>query len=302
MTRIVVFGSLNADFVIDVAALPQPGETILGTNFRTVSGGKGGNQAHAAAKLAPPQVTVVMVARVGDDDAGNILREDLANAGADISQIQRINGYPSGTALITVDQLGTNTIVVSPGANKTWDDTAVIGVPLEPGDIFVVQLEVPTVAVRTAVEYARSRGARVILNAAPVDPTVINILSHVDVLIVNEIEAEQLLGLSNLSPEHISATRSVFAGDLVITRGGDGVTVASHTGVITNIPPHRVNAIDTVGAGDAFVGGLAVALAMELDICTAARHGNAAGALTATVSGARHPDLSPQQLHTLIGR
>lgn len=289
MGRVLVVGSLNLDLVYRVRHLPRPGETLLGAGLRRFSGGKGGNQAHAAARVAPPGVEVAMVACVGADEAGARLRADLADAGVDVSGLVDVP-EPSGIALIAVDEAGENTIVVVPGANAAWPADAAERIRVARGDVVVLQLEVPLDVVSAVVDRAAAAGARVVLNAAPADPGAREFLDRVDVLVVNEREAAELLGLDDPGATEVAVAAARLNGSLVVTRGSRGVIVAAD-GQVEELPAFPVRAVDTVGAGDAFVGGLAVALAAGETLREAARQGSAAGALTTTVVGARHPGL-----------
>lgn len=298
MSRVVVVGSLNLDLITEVDHLPSPGETILGGAFRQVSGGKGGNQAHAAVGVARSrveqagEVAVVMIGRVGEDAAANRLCGDLAAAGVDVSAVGRSRNAASGIALITVAADGANTIVVAPGANYDWPADAMTEVSFEPDDVVVTQLEVPLGVVHAVAGAARAAGARFVLNAAPADPRVIEVLSRADVVVLNEIEAEQLLEIRTAELDEIGAARARLDGDLVVTLGADGAVVAARDGRTVHVPGLAVDAIDTVGAGDAFVGALAATLAAGADVVDAAATANAVGAITATVRGARHPGLA----------
>lgn len=299
--RVIVVGSINLDLLYRVPHLPRPGETLLGAELVRLSGGKGGNQAHAAAKVAPAEVSVAMVGCVGDDDAATMLRGDLAAAGVDVSAVRSVAG-PSGTALIAVDERGENTIVVIPGANATWPSAAATSIDLRPGDVVVLQLEVPFAVVEATVARATAAGARVALNAAPLDRRVLPLLEHVDALIVNEIEARELFGFDvALGADDVAGTAADLDTALVVTLGARGVLFAPARGAATTLPAFAVDAIDTVGAGDAFIGGFAAAWAAGGSLETAVRWGAAAGALTATVSGARHPDLTPAAVQALAG-
>lgn len=299
--RVVVVGSVNLDLLYRVPHLPRAGETLLGADLVRLSGGKGGNQAHAAAKIAPPGVTVAMIACLGDDEGATLLRGDLAAAGVDVAGVQTVAG-PSGTALIAVDDRGENTIVVIPGANGAWPESAVASIDMRAGDVVVVQLEVPFAVVETVVSRAAAAGARVVLNAAPLDRRATELLDSVDVLVVNEIEAAELFGFdAGLSADDIAGIAGGLATDLVVTLGARGAVFAPARGEATSLPAFAVDAIDTVGAGDAFVGGLAAALAASATLETAVRWGSAAGALTATVVGARHPGLDRKAIETLAG-
>lgn len=291
MGRVVVVGSVNLDLVYRVPHLPRPGETLLGGDLVRFSGGKGGNQAHAAGRLAAPETEVRMIACVGDDEAGAVLRADLAQAGVDVSGVRAVPA-PSGVALIAVDESGENTIVVVPGANAAWPTEAVDDLALETTDVVVVQLEIPFEVVASVVARAAAAGARIVLNAAPFDRRVAELLDRVAVLVVNEGEAAELFGIDGvLDAEAVAIAAAGSRAAVVVTLGALGVLVAAD-GAVTAIPAFPVDAVDTVGAGDAFVGGLAAALAEGTPLETAVRRGAAAGALTATVPGARHPELA----------
>lgn len=294
-------GSVNLDLVYRVSHLPRPGETLLGTELVRLSGGKGGNQAHAAARVAPAGMAVAMIACVGDDEAAGGLREDLARAGVDTGGMRGVPG-PSGTALIAVDDAGENTIVVVPGANAAWPDDLIDGFPLAPGDVVVLQLEIPFPVVAAVARRASAAGARVVLNAAPLDRRVAELLPLVDVLVVNEIEAAELFGLNGVLDEEILTGAVVGpTTHLVVTLGARGALLAPAGGAVTTRPAYPVDAIDTVGAGDAFVGGFAAEWAAGGSLEAAVRTGSAAGALTATVPGARHPGLDRAGVERLAG-
>lgn len=297
----IVVGSINLDLLYRVPHLPRPGETLLGSGLVRLSGGKGGNQAHAAAKVASTGVPVAMVACVGDDDAATTLRGDLVAAGVDVSAVRTVSG-PSGTALIAVDEQGENTIVVIPGANAAWPSSAVTALDLRPGDVVVVQLEVPFAVVAASVAHAAAKGARVVLNAAPLDRRALEVLGDVDVLIVNDIEARELFGFDTTpAADDVAGIAGDLDTALVVTLGAHGVLFAPARGTATAQPAFPVDAIDTVGAGDAFVGGFAAALAAGAPLDIAVRWGAAAGALTATVPGARHHGLTREAVDALAG-
>jgi ribokinase len=299
--RVVVVGSVNRDLVYRVPRLPRPGETVLGGELTTLSGGKGGNQAHAAARTAPVGVEVTMVACVGDDEAADRLRADLRDAGVDTDGMLAVPG-PSGTALIAVDDAGENTIVVSPGANEAWPEGRADELELRPGDVVVLQLEVPFPVVASVVARAAALGCRIVLNAAPLDRRVGGLLPSIDVLVVNEVEAAELFGIGGeLDPGVVAGIAAALPCDLVVTLGARGVLVAPRRAPVASVAAFPVDAIDTVGAGDAFVGGLAAALAAGAPLDAAVRRGSAAGALTATVRGARHPGLDREAVDSLAG-
>jgi ribokinase len=298
---VIVVGSVNLDLLYRVPHLPRPGETLLGADLVRLSGGKGGNQAHAAAKVAAAGVQVAMVACVGDDEAATTLRGDLVAAGVDVTAVQIVAG-PSGTALIAVEAGGENTIVVIPGANAAWPPSAVTAIDMGAEDVVVVQLEVPFEVVEATVARAATSGARVVLNAAPLDRRALDLLGDVDVLVVNDIEARELFGFDTaLGEDDVAAVAGDVDTALVVTLGARGVLFAAARGTATSLSAYAVDAIDTVGAGDAFVGGFAAALAAGAPLETAVRWGAAAGALTATVPGARHPGLTRMAVESLVG-
>lgn len=288
----MVVGSLNADLTLRVHRIPVPGETVVADETLRAPGGKGGNQAHAAARTMPG-VVARMVGAVGRDDAGRELLADLERSGVDTAGVRAVDA-PSGTAVIALDPDGRNTIVVAPGANHRWDTPPAVGA--DAGDIVVLQLELPLDVVAAAAREAADAGARILLNAAPVTPGAAELLPFVDVLVVNELEATELLGLD---PDDETSLRRAAAGadvDLIVTLGENGVAVAERSGRTARLPALPATVVDTVGAGDAFVGALAACLAAGEDLSTAARRGTAAAALTVAVPGARRPDLAPDQV------
>ncbi|HEV2873393.1 MAG TPA: ribokinase [Actinomycetota bacterium] len=266
--EVAVVGSLNLDLVVRVARLPGPGETVSGNDVFRNPGGKGANQAVAAARLGR---RVAMVGRVGDDDAGRELLGSLEADAVDTSQVRVVAGVPSGIALITVSEDGENQIVVSPGANArlTPDDVGQAGAALGAAAVTLLQREVPLEAVAAAARAARGTVA---LNPAPVRDLPEELLAEVDVLVPNRVELAQLAG--GAEPETVvEATR--LAGRLparavVVTLGADGCLVIEH-GDATHVPAVPVRAVDTTAAGDAFCGGLADALAGGATLEDAAR-------------------------------
>jgi len=300
VSRVVVVGSVNLDVVYRVPHLPRPGETLLGADLRRLSGGKGGNQAHAAARVAARGVEVALVACVGDDEAAARLDRDLAEAGVVLEGMHHVPG-PSGTALIAVDAAGENTIVVIPGANAAWPDDAVDRLDILPGDVVVLQLEIPFDVVESVVARAATAEARVVLNAAPLDRRVAGLLDRVEVLVVNRVEAAELFGLgSEADADTLAAAVARAPTSVVVTLGAEGALIGIPRSPVSAVPAYPIDAIDTVGAGDAFVGGLAAALADGATLETAVHWGSAAGALTATVVGARHPGLDRGATRALV--
>ena len=315
MTCVVVVGSLNSDIVVTASRHPLPGETILGDNVATFGGGKGANQAVAAARAG---AEVRMVGRVGADAAGVTLTDGLRADGIDVTQVGVCKHDPSGTALIVVaSNGGENSIVVVPGANAKLrpvhvDDAAASGAFRTDGGtgVLLIQLEIPLDTVARALELARSEGLTTILNAAPATAAVRPLLAMVDVLVVNELELAPAAGNSDGNSDDTDAVDgTIDAGvtailaivpAVIVTLGSQGALVADRHGV-EHIAAHQVEVVDTTGAGDAFCGVLAAALAAGLDLRHAAIRANAAGALATTKAGAQPSAPTAAAVDALLG-
>lgn len=282
--HIVVVGSINMDLVVRAPRHPQPGETILGTDFQTFPGGKGANQAVSAARLGGQ---VSMVGRVGDDPFGSSLLATLEKDGINTGTVLRTDGVSSGVALITVNDAGQNNIVVVPGANGrlTPQDIHAARSVFRGASVVLLQLEIPLTTVTEAIALARLEGAQVILNPSPAQPLSPSLLAQVNYLIPNEHELSLLTGMrpDSLSPDIL---KSMGVDCLIVTLGSEGVLVVEDQSVL-RIQPHRVDVVDTTAAGDAFAGAFAVALSEGQSIKAAASFGNAAGALAVTKAGAQ---------------
>ncbi|MGD9049984.1 MAG: ribokinase [Anaerolineae bacterium] len=293
---IVVVGSLNMDLVIRSPRIPQPGETIIGGEFHTVPGGKGANQAVAAARLG---ARVSMVGRVGKDAFGGTLLENLAADGIDHDLVVQDGQAATGVALIVVDDNGENSIVVASGANMhlTLADVEAAEAVIAAADVLILQLEVPLECVIRSAELARAHRVKVVLNPAPARPVPARLLSMVDVLVPNESEAALLAGLPVGTPsEAMKAARELLGsgvGTVILTLGERGALPAQGREMQV-VPAFDVKAVDTTAAGDAFMAGLAVALAEGKGLEEAVRQGNAAGGLAATKLGAQ-PSLPTRQ-------
>jgi ribokinase len=290
---IIVTGSLNMDFVVQVERLPAPGETARGWNFQTIPGGKGANQACAAARLARAN-PVSMIGRVGFDAFADHLRASLAAAGAGISRIHGCRRAPTGVALIWVDRAGQNSIVIAPGANNE----------LLPADIeterdaFVsaacalFQLETPLETVAAGLRLARAGGALSILDPAPAQPLEPDLLAMVDLLTPNETEACLLAGLAprrialSDAPALAAQLRQRGPRAVILKLGDQGCFYSGPEGA-WHAPAFPVEAIDATAAGDTFNGALAVALAEGQPVPAALRFANAAAALSVTRLGAQ---------------
>ncbi|MCM2417432.1 ribokinase [Streptomyces sp. RKAG293] len=297
--RLVVVGSLNMDLSVTVPRLPRPGETVSGADVVRGPGGKGGNQAVAAARLG---ARVRLVGLLGDDTHGVELRAALTAEGIDDSAVGTLPDTASGLALIVVQHDGENTITLSPGANHHLDEATLRslteGTVANRADTVLLQLEVPLPTVLAAAREARAAGALTVLNAAPLPgpgPLPAELLRAVDVLIVNETEAAGLLGL----PDGPSAGRDedwtaraerlrlLGPGTVVVTLGAAGAVAADARGGLSE-PGFPADAVDTVGAGDAFCAQLAIALGLGRPLAESVRRACAAGAVAATRHGAQN--------------
>ncbi|MFB6872592.1 ribokinase [Streptomyces sp. NPDC056323] len=281
MTRIAVLGSTNMDLVAYVERAPERGETVTGREFRTVPGGKGANQAVAAARAGGE---VLMIGAVGDDEYGNLLRSGLEHSGVDTDLLHTAEG-PSGTAHIVVDDTGANSIVVIPGANGT---VTAIGpgemATIAEADLLLLQLELPLSAVIEGAKAAHAQGVRTILTPSPVQPLPCELLDCVDLLIPNEHEAAALSGFTD---PHAAAQHLLSqVPAVVITLGSKGCLYAARGGEPVVLPAPEVTAVDTTGAGDTFVGTLAVALGERRPVPQALAWASAAAALCVQRLGA----------------
>jgi ribokinase len=284
--HITVIGSINMDLVVRTPRFPGPGETILGSDFLTVPGGKGANQAVAVARMG---ARTAMLGRVGSDAFGEQMLKGLQGEGIDTGHVSVDSEAPSGVALITVVESGENNIIVVPGANGRLSpqDVEDAEATLDASSSIVLQLEIPLPTVMGAVDSAARRGVRVILNAAPARPLPPDLLGKVDYLIVNELEAALLTGLDSTQPEEASkALLAQGPANVVITLGNAGALLATPQGLEV-VPTFEVSVVDTTAAGDAFAGAFAVALAEGKGPLEAVRRANAAGALAATRLGAQ---------------
>jgi ribokinase len=286
--RVVVVGSANLDIVVPVPHHPMTGETVMGGDHALVPGGKGANQAVAAARQG---AVVAFVGRVGNDDAGTALRTSLGEAGVDTSHLSVDEEAPSGIALIGVDAHGDNAIVVSPGANARVgsSDVGLAEAVLADASVVLLQLEIPIDAVDAA---ATTATGLIVLNPAPAPsaPGTLpaSLLERVDVLVPNAIELAQLTG-SNPSTDVdglTEAARGLGVGTVVVTRGAAGaLIVTAETTVV--VPAPTITPVDTTGAGDSFCGALAAALAGGVPVDEAVRRAVHAGAIAATRPGAQ---------------
>lgn len=266
----VVVGSANLDLVSNTAHLPQPGETIIASNYSEHPGGKGVNQAVATARMG---ARTAFIGCVGDDDAGRMLRALLESENVDTSQLFTVAG-PTGRAFITVDDNGENCIIVVAGANSSVGERPII---VPPARILLAQLEIPLDVVVDAFQQAKENETITVLNPAPAAPLPKSLLSLCDFIVPNETECFALHGVQELLKNGAST--------IITTLGARGVEIATRD-FIVKIPAHVVDVIDTVGAGDAFVGALCAELACGTPLREAAKFAAVAGALATTSRGA----------------
>jgi ribokinase len=282
---VTVVGSLNLDYVVGVARLPERGETVIGTSTVTGAGGKGANQAAAAGALSS---AVVMVGRVGGDSAGQRLIADLAERGVDTATVLVTEDTPTGTATVAVeDEGGENLIIVAPGANAEVTPADVRIPAVRDARVVLAQLEIPLASVAAAIAHATGR---VVLNPAPPQPLSRDVLDRIAVLVPNEWELARLAGVdpTRRSPSELAAlARQVTDRDVVVTMGGRGALVVPASGRHFAVAPPPVTPADTTGAGDCFCGALSVALADGASLLDAARYAVTAAALSTTAAGAR---------------
>ncbi|WP_221933049.1 ribokinase [Tessaracoccus rhinocerotis] len=293
---VLVVGSANMDLYTRLDHIPVGGETILGSPIWTSPGGKGANQAAAAARLG---ADVRFVGRVGDDEYGQRLRQGLLDAGADVSLL-RTGDSPSSVALILLTPDGENSIIVSPSSNQHVSP-ADVDAAWQPGQpavgAVVCQLEIPLATVVHASELAQQHGARFVLNAAPAQELPADLVGRADPLVVNESEAEFLLGTTSEAPSHTPETLvrgllELGSRSVVLTLGGDGAAVGVNGGGFRHVTGFPVPVVDTTGAGDAFVAALVTRLVAGEDLFEAADYANVVGALVVQHEGAQasYPD------------
>ena len=301
--RIVVVGSSNTDMIVKLPHLPKPGETVSGGAFSTAAGGKGANQAVAAARAG---AEVSLVARVGDDSFGEQAIAGFVGDGIDVSHVVRNPASPSGVALIFVDDGGENCIAVAPGANATLtpEDVDAASELITGADVLVMQLETPIETVGRAAALARQHGVRVILNPAPARPLNDELLANVSILTPNESEAELLTGVQvsdDAGAEEAARALAARGVDTVIlTLGSRGAFVfESDSGEL--VPGFEVQAVDTTAAGDVFNGSLAVGLAEGMPLTGAVRFANAAAALSVTKLGAQPSAPTRSEIESFLG-
>ncbi len=289
MKPVIVFGSINMDLVAKTPRLPVPGETLQGHEFFTAPGGKGANQAVAVARLGIP---TKIVARVGSDDFGTQLRHSLGVTGVDTDSVLLEEGVSSGIAVISVDEAGENTIIFVAGANGHVNETDVERLSnLLPGAaVLLIQLEIPMSVVLLAAAAAQKVGCPVILDPAPAQELPEELYGMVDIMTPNQLEASVLVDFPVDTIESAKNASEVLlqrgVDTVIVTLGEQGVFCATGSESFF-VPAFSVEAVDTVAAGDAFNGAMAVAIAKGLPLRQAVVWGAAAGALAVTKAGAQ---------------
>ena len=310
----MVIGSINMDLVCRTPHIPVPGETILGSDLVTVPGGKGANQAVAAAKVASPGTQIHLVGRIGNDDFGQRLLKGLDMHHVGTRHVIITEGVSTGCAMILVDKGGENSIVVAPGANQKLtpaDIDAAAGL-IRGAEVVMMQLEIPLATVRHALGMCRQLGVTTILDPAPVPSRGLpRGLYQVDLLVPNQTEAEALLardkGLGRLKRTRLVDAKQIGsdllsrgAGQVVLKLGRKGAMLVGHEQEIEHIKGFDVQVVDTTAAGDAFAGALAVARAEGMDWSHAVRFANAAGAVCCQAFGALPALPSREQVDKLL--
>ncbi len=302
--RVTVLGSMNMDISVTVPQLPGPGATVLGSAARFTPGGKGGNQAVAAARLG---AQVRMAGCVGDDDFGGRLTGTLGAEAVNVTAVRVVPGVASGLALITVGPEGENTITVAPGANESVAERDVAATFAWPADVLIISAEIPVPAIAAALARAHAGHVGCLLNLAPAPPGAASLLSSpvggVDWLAVNESEASAVLGrpVAGLAGARTAAIALTdLAGHAVVTAGAEGAAFAGPDGDGA-VPGFPVHAVDSVGAGDTFAGALAVALGLGVPAAGAVRAACAAAAVAATRRGTQDAMPRPGDVRAITG-
>ncbi|MFN0022113.1 MAG: ribokinase [Pirellulaceae bacterium] len=306
---VLILGSVNTDLVIRSPRLPRPGETVLGGEFYQAAGGKGANQAVAAARSAGEHRKVTFIGAVGDDDYGCESRRGLLAEGIDCSHLKEVTSVPSGIALILVDEHGENLISVASGANAHLLPSDVDALPaslFQKSKVFLACLESPLPTVERGLTRAKEHGLMTLLNPAPVGDSaaVKKLLPLVDLLTPNELELAALAGMTVETPDSAAAAarivQSLGARHIIVTLGDAGSVVVDETGTAHHIPAFPVTPIDTTAAGDCFSGSLAVALAEGQPLFAAVRFASAAAAISVTRRGAQPSLPRKEEIDSLL--
>jgi ribokinase len=299
MLNILVIGSLNADLVVRAPHFPQPGETIRGEDLQVIPGGKGANQAVAAARHGS---NVSMLGRVGKDNFGDFLRDNLKSNRVDCQFVQR-DDASTGTAIIVVDSNGQNSIVLSAGANGKVTPADVENASFVHHELLLLQLEIPIPTVLSAARRAKENGVRVILNPAPAQQLPDELIALPDFLIPNETELGLISGMDvkdiSSAEEAAQALLQRGAKNVIVTLGSKGALIVNSSQV-TKVDTFKMNVVDTTAAGDAFIGGFATALLQNKSLEDSVRYGCASGALATTKFGAQPSLPTKEEVEEII--
>jgi ribokinase len=286
--RVVVLGSVNADLVLRCSHMPIPGQTVHGRDFQTLPGGKGANQAVAAARLG---ASVSFIGCVGDDAFGRQARQLLESEGIDTQHLHSVADTPTGVAMILVDDAGQNSIALAAGANAALSIAQVDAsrATIQGAGLLICQLECPLPVVQHGIALAHAAGVPVLLNPAPVQPLPAALLAQVDVLVPNESEAAALIGLAAGTAFDATAAaarlRALGPRTVIVTLGAHGVELASD-GIDAHFDAPRVRAVDTTGAGDTFIGAYAAAWCDGASVSASIDYAQRAAAISVTKAGA----------------
>ena len=301
---IVIFGSMNADLVFSVDALPRPGETVLCPGYQAVAGGKGLNQAVAAARAnTNPETSVQMVGRVGPDGFAPLALQALENAGVGTKAVTE-SALPTGCAAVIVDRAGENQITVASGANGDLPPEALPEEWLGPETVLLLQMEVPLESNWAVARRAKARGARVVLNLAPAKPAPAEVLPSFDLIVLNEIEAGMLAvaqGLAAGSGEEAGRAIAARFGVTTVVSLGSAGAAAFGPDEAWRCGALAIEPVDTVGAGDAFVAGLALGLAEEAPLPAMLHRASVMGSLACLVEGAAPAMPSAGEIEARLG-
>lgn len=301
MPDIIVVGSLNADLVVRSPRFPQPGETISGSDLLTIPGGKGANQAVAAARQG---ASVAMVGRVGKDSFGPELIHNLQKNHVDATGVLMDAGTASGTAIIVVDANGQNSIVLSPGGNGRITPADMDAVDFSGYKLLLLQHEIPLDTVLSAAKHAKKSGVRVVLNPAPAYALPDELISLPDFILPNETELSLLTNqpVTDVASAESAAKMLLERGaqNVIVTLGSKGALIVSREQV-THVDTYKVDVVDTTAAGDAFIGGFAFALLQNKSLEEAVRYGCACGALATTKLGAQPSLPTREEVERFLG-
>ncbi|HVV41371.1 MAG TPA: ribokinase [Nitrobacter sp.] len=296
---IIVLGSINVDLIVRVHAFPRPGETIQGDDLVVMPGGKGANQALVARRM---NSTVALIGSIGKDSFAKVALASLIGAGVDVTNVAVVD-RPTGTAVISVNRSGENQIIVSPGANSQTTAATLSGLKTAQGDVFLVQREICDEVTIAGLRWAGSRKLHRILNAAPASELSAELLSACDTLIVNEYEAAAIAAALGLRSDPQLFAQDVacrFQNRAVVTLGSNGVV--GHDGTADyRVEGFPAEVVDTTGAGDAFVGAMAVAISENIEFSDCLKYGAAAGSVACERFGAQASAPTRNQVEALLG-